>query len=69
VLVIHGAEDKILSPDQSRMLFSLLNGPKDLKLVDGSGHAVHLDREKETVYALIARWVRKYLFDPNQASR
>lgn len=69
VLVIHGAKDKILSPDQSRMLYSLLHGPKDLKLMDGSGHAVHLDREKKTVYALIARWVRKYLFDSNQASR
>lgn len=69
VLVIHGAKDKILSPDQSRMLYSLLHGPKDLKLMDGSGHAVHLDREKKTVYALIARWVRKYLFDSKQASR
>jgi alpha-beta hydrolase superfamily lysophospholipase len=61
VLIIHGAEDKMLSPDQSRRLFSLLDGQKDLKFVEGSGHAVHLDRKKDVVYALIARWVRKYL--------
>jgi alpha-beta hydrolase superfamily lysophospholipase len=61
VLVVHGAEDKILSTDQSQRLFSLLGGPKDLRLVKGSGHAVHLDRKKETVYASIAGWVRKYL--------
>ncbi len=68
VLIIHGAEDRILSPDQSRKLFSLLHSPRDLKLVDGSGHALHLDRKKDAVYTLIARWVRKYLFDFNLPS-
>jgi lysophospholipase len=61
VLVIHGAEDKILSVNQSQRLYSLLNGLKDLKLLDGSGHAMHLDRKKNAVYALIAGWIRKYL--------
>jgi alpha-beta hydrolase superfamily lysophospholipase len=61
VLVVHGAEDKILSSDQSRKLFSLLQVPKDLQLVEGSGHAVHLDRKKDAVYTLISRWVHKYL--------
>lgn len=61
VLVIHGAEDKILSVNQSQRLYSLLNGTKDIKLLDGSGHAVHLDRKKNAVYTLIAGWARKYL--------
>jgi alpha-beta hydrolase superfamily lysophospholipase len=61
VQIIHGTEDKILSPDQSQKLLSLLCGPKDLKLVDGSGHAVHMDRKKDAVYTLISRWVHKYL--------
>jgi acylglycerol lipase len=61
VLVIHGGEDKILSLHQSQRLYSLLNGPKDLKLLDGSGHAMHLDRKKNAAYALISGWLRKYL--------
>ena len=63
VLIIHGAEDKILSVNQSQRLFSLLNGTKDIKLLDGSGHALHLDRKKNEVYTLIAGWARKYLFN------
>jgi alpha-beta hydrolase superfamily lysophospholipase len=61
VLIVHGAEDKILSPEQSQTLFTLLNGPEDMKLLEGSGHAVHLDRKKEDAYILIRRWARKYL--------
>ena len=46
VLVIHGIEDKVIPTDQSRKLHDVLRGRKELKMVDGSGHAVHLDSAK-----------------------
>lgn len=61
VLVIHGSEDKIISPDQSQKLYALLSGPKELKIINGCGHAVHLDREKDTVYAMISAWMKSNL--------
>lgn len=59
VLVVHGGEDAIVSVDQSQRLYALLQGPKELKLVEGSGHALHLDRQKEAVYALICNWIQE----------
>jgi alpha-beta hydrolase superfamily lysophospholipase len=61
VLVIHGAKDHILPVNQSQKLHALLQSPKDLQLIGESGHAVHLDQEKDEVYNLIARWVTIYL--------
>jgi alpha-beta hydrolase superfamily lysophospholipase len=59
VLVLHGGEDAIVSVDQSERLYALLRSPKALKLVEGSGHALHLDREKEAVYTLIYNWIQE----------
>jgi alpha-beta hydrolase superfamily lysophospholipase len=64
VLVIHAGEDGIIPVDQSEKLIDALQGRKQLKVVDGCGHALHLDCEKDAVYRLIARWVKKYLRPP-----
>jgi alpha-beta hydrolase superfamily lysophospholipase len=61
ILVIHGTEDKIIPTNQSQKLHDLLQGRKKLKMVDGSGHAVHLDLQKDTVYTLIASWMKANL--------
>lgn len=61
VLVMHGSEDKIIPVDQSQKLYDLLSGEKELKLLQGCGHAVHLDREKDAVYGMISGWVRDHL--------
>lgn len=60
VLVMHGTDDEMVAIDQSEKLYSILQGTKELKLIDGSGHALHLDVEKDTVYAMIANWVKSY---------
>jgi len=57
VLVIHGSEDKIVPINQSQKLYDLLQGHKELKMVEGSGHAIHLDLHKETVFAMISNWI------------
>ena len=61
ILVIQGTEDKIIPTNQSQKLHDLLQGRKKLKMVDGSGHAVHLDLQKDKVYTLIASWMKSNL--------
>jgi alpha-beta hydrolase superfamily lysophospholipase len=61
VLVIQGTEDKIIPTNQSQKLHGLLKGRKELKMVAGSGHAVHLDLQKDTVYTMISRWMKTNL--------
>jgi len=59
VMVIHGSEDAIIPVDQSRKLSGLLQGPKELNLIEGSGHALHLDRKKDEVFRLILKWIKE----------
>ena len=61
VLVIQGTEDKIIPTNQGQKLHDLLQGRKELKMVDGSGHAVHLDLQKDTVYTMISSWMKENL--------
>jgi alpha-beta hydrolase superfamily lysophospholipase len=63
VLVIQGSEDKIIPTNQSQKLHGLLPGRKELKIVEGSGHAVHLDLQKDIIYTMIATWVKANLTD------
>lgn len=59
-LILHGTEDEIIPIEQSQKLYDLLQGPKKLKMIEGSGHALHLDRGKDTVYRMISNWLKRY---------
>jgi esterase/lipase len=61
VLILHGKEDQIVKEDQSRLLYDSLEGDKQLKLLNRSGHALHLDQEKEAVIELVLNWLKEYL--------
>lgn len=61
VLVMHGTDDQIVAANQSERLFSILQGKKELKLIAGSGHALHLDVSKETVFLQISDWLKIHL--------
>ncbi len=61
VLVIHGAQDQVIEIKQSQNLYNLLQAPKSLKLIAGSGHALHYDQQAEEVYKLIAVWMKRHL--------
>jgi len=60
-LIIHGAEDAIHSPRQSQELYETVQGRKKLRIVEGIGHAVHLDQHRDQVYRWIADWMQRYL--------
>lgn len=61
VLILHGAKDRIIAVKQSQTLAQLLPEHKHLEMMPQSGHALHLDIEKEEVYQQIAIWVKRYL--------
>jgi len=60
-LIVHGAEDVVHPVKQSRKLHHALPGRKKLHVVEGTGHALHLDRQRDEVYKLIARWMKRHL--------
>ena len=68
VLVIHGAEDELIPVEQSEKLYQVLQGQKKLKILQDSGHALHLDHRSEEVYQLLSGWVKRYL-DPADRGR
>lgn len=57
VLVIHSKEDAIIPADQGKKIHDLLKGPKELILIEGSGHALHLDKKRDEVFGLITNWI------------
>ncbi len=60
-LVLHGALDKIDSPESARLLYGTLTCTKGLHIIEGNGHMGHLDRNRHMVMELTARWALKYL--------
>lgn len=55
-LVLHGAQDRVDSPQTARMLFDALTCPKELHIIEGNGHLGHLDRNRDRVMELTAGW-------------
>lgn len=68
VLIIHGKQDEIVPAEQSFKLNNLLHPPKDLHVLPESGHALHLDDQKDDVFRLILKWIKHYL-RPNQPEK
>lgn len=55
-LVLHGAQDRVDSPQTARVLFDALTCPKELHIIEGNGHLGHLDRNRHMVMELTAGW-------------
>jgi len=58
-LVLWGEEDKLDPPESGRLLHNALTCEKELHIIPGNGHVGHLDRNKDTVFALTVDWARK----------
>lgn len=59
ILLIHGKEDRILTPTNSQYIYTLAHQPKNLVLFDGAGH--WLDEVAEQVHDTIRGWVLENL--------
>lgn len=60
-LVIWGEEDKLDPTETARMLHAALTCKKRLEIIAGNGHAGHLDRHRDKVFALTTEWVLQNL--------
>lgn len=61
VLILHGTKDRIVPQKQSKLLFERLPGHKKMHLFENSGHALHLDQDRDEVFIQIMIWIKKYL--------
>ncbi len=61
MLVVHGTEDTVNDLQQSQRLCSIVQGPSQLQLLEGSGHAIHLDAQRDVANEMIARWLKVHL--------
>jgi alpha-beta hydrolase superfamily lysophospholipase len=55
-LVLWGEEDQLDPPETARLLYNALICKKQLHIIPGNGHAGHLDRNRDQVFALTAKW-------------
>jgi len=55
-MVLWGEDDQVDPPETGRLLFAALKCKKQLHIIPGNGHAGHLDRHKDQVFALTADW-------------
>jgi esterase/lipase len=61
---MHGSEDTMCPLKQSQSLYVAVQGPKELRVIENSGHAIHLDGQRDVAYELMAQWLKKYLLWP-----
>ena len=45
----------------AHVLYETLTGEKELRIIEGSGHLLHLDYEKDEVFALLLGWFERQL--------
>ena len=62
LLLVHGENDTVLSPDSSRRILEWAQEPKELKLYPGAGHGLReCGRE---LRELVGSWIQNHLFLP-----
>ena len=59
-LFIHGASDAMISVQMSKDLYDAATCPKELLIVEGAGHAQAQDKDPETYYGTIQKFLQKY---------
>ena len=60
-LVIHGAQDQMEPVGGAHILYETLTCEKELSIIEGSGHLLHLDYRKDEVFALLLGWLQRQL--------
>jgi alpha-beta hydrolase superfamily lysophospholipase len=60
LLIFHGSQDRLTSPDASRAFASRVKGDCTFKLWDGLYHETHNEPEKAEVLGLMVRWIQDH---------
>ncbi|MEM4246084.1 MAG: alpha/beta fold hydrolase [Candidatus Bathyarchaeia archaeon] len=61
VIIIHGDRDDIVDVSQSRDLFKLLTGPKELTVIEGADHYFNGEAQRERLYSKTVDWFIRWL--------
>jgi len=61
ISIIHGDKDDVVSVNQSRELFSLINDPKRLTVIEGANHFFETEEQRKRLYETTREWLRKWL--------
>ena len=56
-LLIHGDQDRMISAAQSAELYEAAACPKKLLIIEGAGHGQPQDKDPETYYGEVFRWI------------
>lgn len=59
LLLLHGAADNFISPENSRRLYQAAQGPKELHLIPGAGHAQSVLTAPEEYAAIVHAFLEK----------
>ncbi len=60
-LFIHGDEDAMISVQMAKDLFEAASCPKELLIVEGAGHAQSQDKDPDTYYKSIERFLERHI--------
>ena len=60
-LFIHGASDAMISVQMSKDLYDAATCDKELLIIEGAGHAQAQDKEPETYYSTIQKFLQAYV--------
>ncbi|MDY7077993.1 MAG: alpha/beta fold hydrolase [Chloroflexota bacterium] len=60
-LVIHGTQDQMEPVSGARVLYETLTCEKELRIIEGSGHLLHLDYGKDDTFAFLLGWLQQHL--------
>ena len=60
-LVMNGAQDQLEPAGGAHVLYDALTCEKALRIIEGSGHLLHLDYKKDEVFSLLLDWFRRHL--------
>ncbi|MGI8650102.1 MAG: alpha/beta hydrolase [Rubrobacter sp.] len=63
ILFIHGEEDTVTAPEDSRRMYDLAGEPKELWLVPGAGHIGSYYRDRESYCRRVNAFFEKHLTD------
>ncbi len=61
ILFIHGGDDDFVPTEMVHKLYNAYQGEKDLLIVEGAGHAVSIEKDREGYWAKVDSFVKQYI--------
>lgn len=61
LLCVHGANDDFILPDHCRQIYGASAGPKEIRLVEGAGHAASAVVDPDGYYEMLKAFIGKVL--------